>query len=189
MRPRTEFKCLHCKEVRWCDPRKRGRQRYCAEPECRRASKAASQRRWMRRPENRDYFRGKANCERVREWRLANPGYWRRKGSGGKTALQDLVKSQSVEGQRIESKEARNALQEQPHALQEMCLSQPALLVGLIAVMTGHTLQDEIARSARSLLSRGRDILGMVPGGSEPMNHENQTDCMPGTFAAGASSI
>ena len=55
--------------------------------------------------------------------------------------------------------------------------------------MTGHTLQDEIATSARSLLSRGRDILRMVPGGSESMSHENQTDIVPRAFAARASPI
>lgn len=182
MSSQTTFKCLHCKEEQLCDPRKRGRQRYCVQPECRRASKAASQRRWVSRPENRDYFHGSANSERVRQWRLANPGYWRRKGSGSKSALQDLASSQSPEDQRFMAPDLSTALQ-------EICFPQAALVVGLIAVMTGHTLQDQIATSARSLLSRGRDILGMVPGRSEPMSDENQTHSVPRAFATRASPI
>lgn len=182
MSSQTTFKCLHCKKEQRCDPRKRGRQHYCVEPDCQRASKAASQRRWVSRPENRDYFRGSANCERVRQWRLANPGYWRQKGAGSKSALQDLVKSQSVEDKKLVTPDLSTALQ-------EMCFSQQALFVGLIAVLTGHTLQDEIATSARSLLSRGRDILRMVPGGSESITDENQTHSVPRAVAARASPI
>ena len=182
MRPPTKFKCLHCKEEHRCDPRKRGRQHYCIAPECRRASKAASQRRWVSRPENRDYFRGRQNCERVRQWRSANPGYWRQKGVGAESALQDLVNPQNLEDQRLVTPDLSIALQ-------EMSFSQHALFVGLIAVMTGHTLQDEIATSARSLLSRGRDILRMVPGGSELLSDENQTHFVPRTSAARAAPI
>ena len=79
MSSKTTPKCLHCNEDYHRDPRNGGRQRYCAKPDCRQASKAASQRQWLGRPENRDYFRGPENCERVRLWRLANPGYRRSK--------------------------------------------------------------------------------------------------------------
>jgi hypothetical protein len=72
MTSKPTFKCLHCKEERLFNYRSRGRQTYCSEPACRRASKAASQRRWMAREENQDYFRDCSNCERVRQWRLAN---------------------------------------------------------------------------------------------------------------------
>ena len=182
MRPPTRFKCLHCQEEHRCDPRKRGRQHYCVAPECRRASKAASQRRWVSGPKNRDYFRGKENCERVRRWRSANPGYWRRKGSGAESALQDLVKPQIPNDQRLATPDLSTALQ-------DICFPQMALVVGIIASLTGYTLQDEIATSARSLLSRGRDILRMVPGGSEFLSNENQTDFVPRTVAARASPI
>ena len=121
---KTTFKCLHCSEKLICEPRNRGRQCYCAKPECRRASKAASQRRWEGKPENENYFRGPENIERVRQWRKEHPGYWRRK----KPEIQD--------------------------ALQDLCLSQPALLVGIISVMTGYGLQEDIAASARSFSRR-----------------------------------
>jgi hypothetical protein len=38
-----------------------------------------SQKRWLQKPENQDYFRGSQNVQRVQRWRKANPGYWRRK--------------------------------------------------------------------------------------------------------------
>jgi hypothetical protein len=41
------------------------------------ASKADSHRRWLSKPANREHFRGPANVERVRQWREANPGYWK----------------------------------------------------------------------------------------------------------------
>lgn len=50
-------KCCHCKELFRPDPRNAKRQEYCRKPECRKASKVASQRRWLSKPENRDYFR------------------------------------------------------------------------------------------------------------------------------------
>jgi hypothetical protein len=142
MSSKTHFKCLHCKEIDLCEPRSRGRQRYCSKPDCRRASKAASQRRWLSRPENANYFRGAAHCERVRRWREAHPGYWRRK-KPAPLALQEAFTGQP------------------PLALQDVCTPQPALIVGLIATITGEALQENIAASARLLLDRGADILRM----------------------------
>ena len=40
-------KCCNCDELFIPDPRNTTRQRYCSKPECRKASKAASQRRWL----------------------------------------------------------------------------------------------------------------------------------------------
>ena len=156
IKSQSSFKCLHCKEKHPCDPRNRGRQHYCRKPECRRASKAASQRKWLGRAENKNYFRGPDNCERMRRWREAHPGYWRRKKSAGEDALQEPCKSQVIEGKEL-------ALHGQGFALQEAWFAQPALLVGLIAVVTGNALQEDIAASARRFLDRGRDILGIVP--------------------------
>jgi hypothetical protein len=96
MKSKTTFNCLHCREKHVCDPRNRGRQCYCGKPECRQASKAASQRRWAGKPENENYFRGPENIERVRQWRKEHPGYWRRKKPGKQDALQDLCQGQDA---------------------------------------------------------------------------------------------
>jgi hypothetical protein len=71
-------KCKCCLELFRPDPRNRRHQRYCCAPRCRAASKAASQARWVAKPENQDYFRGPVHVARVRRWRSSNPGYWRR---------------------------------------------------------------------------------------------------------------
>ncbi len=42
-------------------------------------------------------------------------------------------------------------------------LSEYPLVVGLISLFTGSTLQDDIAETSRRLVARGHDILGMVP--------------------------
>jgi hypothetical protein len=182
MSSKSNFKCLHCNEERRCDPRNRGRQCFCSKPDCRRASKAASQRQWVARAENQNYFRGAENCERVRQWRLAHPGYWRNKRPAPESTLQDPLIPQVAEKQTLEPPGIS-------HALQDPWISQPALLVGLISVVTGHALQEDIVQSARAFLNRGRDILRMVPGSPEFKDHENQAHPVPRAAAARASPV
>jgi hypothetical protein len=135
------------------DARNRRHQQYCAKDDCRKSSKAARQVRWLAKPENRDYFSGSANCERVRQWRLANPGYSRRKTTARPVALQDVSIPQPVENRPPVPSCT-------PFPLQDDLLLQPALIVGLIAVLTGHVLQDDLVPSIRLFISRGLDILG-----------------------------
>ena len=83
MARRYRRKCRHCKRFFIPDPRNLKRQQYCSEPPCRGASKAASQRRWLSKPENRDVFKGPIHVARVQAWRRAHPGYWRRSPARG----------------------------------------------------------------------------------------------------------
>ena len=43
-------------------------------------------------------------------------------------------------------------------ALQDVLVMQPAVMVGLISMMTGSALQEDIAATTRALLSKGQDI-------------------------------
>ena len=89
-RPRTKRKCKHCQTFFAPDPRSATRQRYCSKPACRQASKAASQRRWLTEAQATAITsRGPTHVERVRQWRTAHPGYWRRQGSQAPHALQE----------------------------------------------------------------------------------------------------
>src|SRR5215470_16390360 len=151
-RPLTKRKCKHCQTAFEPDPRCATRQRHCSTPACRQASKAASQRRWLQKPGNRDYFSAPTQVERVRQWRRAHPGYWRRQGARAPNALQDDSASQEPQTQQVEAGLI-------PHALQDAFFTQPAVVVGLIAQLTGLTLQDDIATTARRLQQLGRDIL------------------------------
>ena len=179
---KTTFKCLNCNEKHPCDPRNVGRQSYCPKPDCRRASKAESQRRWTGKEENANYFLGAENCERVRRWRKEHPGYWRKKKPGREDALQETLNLQEPEPKEVVKPVGQDALQ-------DVCLAQPALLVGLISIMTGHLLQEDIAASVRSFLTRGEDILRMTPKGPTFPNYENQTDFVSRTAEASTTAI
>ena len=87
-------RCLCCQKLFGSDPRLRHRQKYCSEPECRAASKRSSQRRWLRKPENQDYFRGEQHVDRVQAWRVQNPGYWRKPALIGEP-LQEMIPAQA----------------------------------------------------------------------------------------------
>jgi hypothetical protein len=97
---------------------------------------------------------------RVQKWRKAHPGYWRSKTQ----PLQDVIIKQPVEHQ-----EDKSGLIER--ALQDEFLMQPALLVGVIATLTGSALQDDIAQTIRQLHRRGQTILnpklGIATKGTE----------------------
>jgi len=58
----------------------------------------------------------------------------------------------------------RLAFEKKSDALQEVFLMQPAVVVGLISMMTGNSLQEDIAAIARVPVRRGRDILENNPG-------------------------
>ena len=93
MMKRRRRKCLNCGQLFRPDPRSVRHQRYCSTPACRKASKAASQARWLSKAQNRNYFRGPEHLARVRAWRAAHPGYARR----GRGALQEDSSVQLVD--------------------------------------------------------------------------------------------
>ena len=149
-------KCRCCSKFFVPDPRTADRQRYCSKPGCRQASKAASQRHWFSKNGNGDYFRGAEEVRRVQAWRRSNPGYWRRK----KPSSQRI---QVIDNQAANIDQSScNVPRELPRTLQDDCLTQDPAFVGLISMVTGSTLQEDIALTARQLLLRGRNILGLV---------------------------
>jgi hypothetical protein len=145
-------KCCNCKELFIPDPRNAKRQKYCHKPECRKASKAASQKRWLAKPENQGYFSGPENVKRVQLWREANPGYWRGKGKNNKDALKDPLKPQPIENNSDKVEFARDALQ-------DFLIAQSPVLLGLIANFTGNALQDNMVMTLQRLQKLGQDIV------------------------------
>jgi hypothetical protein len=145
-------KCRHCRELFLPDPRNLRHHHYGSRPQCRRASKAASQQRWLRKAENRDYLRGSLNVQRVRAWRAAHPGYRQRAGPQAGVALHADSSAQPVESEQ-KSPTLASA------ALQDLLCAQPFVLIGLIANLTGTALQEDIAETGRRLQQLGQDIL------------------------------
>lgn len=150
MAGRGQRKCKHCHRLFRPDPRNR-RHQYCSEQPCRAASKAASQARWLGHPENQDYFRGEAAVGRVRAWRSQHPGYWRKSPDTG-SPLQETRSEQVIESTYKNDVSVRSPLQ-------DVISAQPAVLIGLIAHITGTPLQDAITAAADRLLRLGNDIL------------------------------
>jgi hypothetical protein len=105
-------KCLSCQEFYRPDHRNLRHQRYCSKPACRKESKAQSQRRWLQRPENENYFRGPDNSRRVKHWRKRNPGYWRKKKSSAQRPLQEVYQEQLAANEELKSENRSDALQE-----------------------------------------------------------------------------
>lgn len=194
-------KCRCCGQLYEPDPRNRYHQRYCRQPACRQASKTASQQRWRASPKGKDYFRGLANRQRVKAWRQAHPGYWRKRGQKSRV-LQDRGLSQAI----VLPADTFTS----PRALQDHCLSQPLVppgdkviltralqdiiytqglvLTGLISQLTDSALQENIALTTRRLVLLGQQIQGSSSW--RPADGRDQeASLMPGVTAASAAAV
>jgi hypothetical protein len=155
--PQPRRKCLHCNELFLLDYRGGQRQCYCLKPDCRKARKRELMRAWLAKPENQNYFRDDQNAQRARDWQKEHPGYWKNTARYRRRTLQDGCSEQVTAAQQV----TPNA---PDSTLQDLCSMQVPLFVWLISMFVGGTLQDDIATSARRLVIKGHDILGMVPG-------------------------
>jgi hypothetical protein len=174
MHPEGQRKCLCCEKFFVPDARNRRGQRYCRKPACRKASKAESQRRWLEQQGNREYFAGAENTARVQAWRRANPGYWKKQSKLGNGVLQDLLNPQAA----LEQKDAK---QDGGIALQDHWQTQPPVVIGLIAHLTGVALQEDIASMTGRLIAKGQALMS---GNDAP-----KTDITSGPAAAGAHRV
>jgi hypothetical protein len=166
-------KCWHCGELFHPDARNLRHQHYCSKPACRKASKAASQRRWLGKAQNRDYFRGAANVQRVRAWRTAHPGYWKRSQRQTPPALQEDSLRQSIDLKGKSPTLTRLALQ-------DLFGDQAVVLIGLIANLTGLAQQDDIVKTGHRLQQLGRDILTGVSGAEGGCDAQTPAGPFPG---------
>jgi len=167
---RRRRKCLNCRYLFCPDPRNVNKQRYCSKPDCRKAGKAAAQKRWLGKKKNKDYFKGEVHVARVQEWRKQNPGYWNR----CQNALQDHSLKNSLKKQLVNKELTKDALQDHWKV-------QHAVIIGLISHLTGTALQDHIVSTVTSMQQLGQDILNSSPyiqGGdyAAKANHQPRPD-------------
>ena len=172
-------KCRHCGQLYEVDPRNRYHQRHCSQPACRQASKAASQARWRAHSKNPGYFSGPIHVQRVRDWRKAHPGYWRRQRNRGGT-LQDHCPPQVL----VPPADKATLT---VRTLQDVCVTHGLLLQGLIANLTGGALQEDIASTTHRLIRLGQQIQG--PSSGRRVDGGDQTSALPPTVAASARPI
>lgn len=146
-------RCPHCRSFFFPDHRNAKRQKFCnSTPECRKASKLASQKRWLTK--NPDYFKGPEHVQRVQEWRQANPGRGKRKTA----LLQDDCIDKTSNNQDVNHEIAPPG--ESDHSLlQDVLIAKHPVFIGLIAHLTGLALQDDIAAVALRLEKLGQDVL------------------------------
>jgi len=119
---------------------------------CRRASKAASQRKWESKPENRDCYRGPERATKVRAWQAAHPGYWKRRRRQP-TVLPEVLPAEVTLAQQDPAQDGRVVLP-------ELWRGQSPMVIGLIAQMTGCVLPEDIAAVANRLVARGQALMG-----------------------------
>ena len=170
----SSCKCLHCREFFLPSPNNRRTQQYCSKAECRKASRAAAQAKWLSKAQNRCYFRGPENVERVRAWRECHPGYWRKKGLARQDALQDLAPTElsPTEPVRVNEMEllagdfsvCESSTPPGSGALQDLAGVQVPLLAGVVSLLIGDALQDRFALFARELVDRGKRVLSSSSG-------------------------
>jgi len=96
--------------------------------------------------------------ERVREWRAAHPGYWKRASERDKAPLQNAMKLPGIADPAWDkaSFDGECATKRIPGLLRE----QSPVVVGLIAQMTGCTLQNAILEVTEKLFEKGRAVIG-----------------------------
>jgi len=168
-------RCRHCRRLFIPDHRNRNRQKYCKKALCRKASKSASQEKWLNKPENNNYFPGALNVQRVQQWRRHNPGYWKPKQSNKTIVLQEPLTPQPSENNKDNSDFTNNALQ-------DLLKAQPTVMIGLISNFIGSALQDDIAQTLLRMQQSGQDILYC-----QPQKRGGKDDCkIPNFTAAGA---
>ena len=184
---KRRHKCRNCRELFHPDHRNRKKQKYCSEEKCQAASKKASNDRWRRKKENRDYFSGPQQVARVQEWRKLNPGYSCRKRINKKT-LQDLLSAESPASQGETGSLKMTALQDYLNR-------QSPVIIGLIAKLTENTLQDDIAQTITNMRQLGRDILSGIAGDEDCSiqlnggSYDNKTSYRSATYPQSASKV
>ena len=96
MTKKKRRRCLHCRQLFHRNPRTRTQQKFCSALACRAASKKASQQRWLRKPENQDYFRGEQHVSRVQAWREKHRQYGPKVPLNAEP-LQEMIMRQSID--------------------------------------------------------------------------------------------
>jgi hypothetical protein len=122
------------------------------------------------KPDNRDYFRGPENVQRVQQWRAEHPGYWKQPPRKPRCTLQETCSAQVVVNEELAQNQAP---QPSRPALQDLCEVKTPLLVGLIAQFTDTALQEDIVAYTRRLIARGQDI----PKSSPKRNETKKQAC------------
>jgi hypothetical protein len=124
------------------------RQVVCNHASCRKEAKKIRQSNWTAK--NPDYFRGPEHVERVRQWRKTHPDW--RTSVRGPTELPAPESSPKAESCNTPTPAA---IRLQDSALQR----QEAIVLGVISIVAGDRLQDEVLTLAEECFRRGSALI------------------------------
>lgn len=197
MKRPSACKCLNCSgfflpDYRNVKREKKRHQKFCPKIACQKASRKASQAKWLATPKGRNYFQGNAHVLRMQVWRAKRREKMPEKTSvlqdvctpevialqldnSSMGVLQDVCKPEVIAPQ--PDNNSSGVLQDvcapeviapqldnsSMDVLQDVFLDQHPLIIGLISHFSG-ALQDHIEIVVKSFHSRGRMILGKGPG-------------------------
>lgn len=148
-------RCPHCRTFFLPNYRNITRQKFCnSNPDCKKASKAASQKSWLAK--NPNYFKGVEHVQRVQQWRMDNPGYSKSKAQDA--PLQDRCHQNASNNQCV-TQQTPPSGKPSLSALQDNWSCKHPVFIGIIAHITGLALQDDIAAVALRLEQLGQDVL------------------------------
>ena len=150
-------RCKSCHDLYLPDPRHLKRQSFCDKPECKKASKNCSQRKWLKKAINRDHFSGSENVIRVQQWREQNPGYWRRKKSSKNTSLIKGALQETLSTKTTIDKGFPSDLMQT--ALQNSLSAKTLVIIGFDTQLNKTALQDIIDFTVPGAVKLVPDIL------------------------------
>jgi hypothetical protein len=159
----THRTCRHCRQQFLPDYRNEYHQYFCSKIECQRTSKRTSQRRWLRKPPNRNYFRDPDNVARVQAWRLTHPGY-------GRAPRHRCASAAAPATDRAPATKA-NSTGLAGGMLQDLCRSKLPVLTSIVSRLGWCTLQEDIANCARQMVSEAQCILLQCQSVSSAPSH------------------
>lgn len=163
-------KCRHCRRLFVPDPRNAWHQQFCAKPACRKASKRTSQKRWLQKPQNQNYFCDPCHVDRVRRWRRDHPKRPRPQPANRSNGYKNTDNKNNIADQQVKQKS--DAV-----VLQDLLTPQYPIIIGLISHLSASVLQDDIATTTGRLRQLGLDILNPQTKG---VAHDCQTPhCCP----------
>ncbi len=138
---RRKRKCKLCLESFMPDARHFRDQKFCSRPECRKASKHASQRRWYYSPKGAVHRDPEYNKQRVREWRAEHPDYARLTGGRPRQASASPRKAKPSDGKSFAPIVAGGALQ-------DSTIAQHAMVKLVTSILAANALQETIVIAA-----------------------------------------
>ena len=152
---RKKIRCRNCGKQFTPDRYNVHHQHYCCKPECQKASKIASDKKYRRKIAKSLEYR-KNESKRAQAWQKKHPDYYKKR-------------SKKVEKKISETDVLRDfapvqKLQEDMSVLRDIAIWQDTVFKGLVSYLTDDVLRDDIGLKCNRLYDRGIEVSGMAPG-------------------------